>query len=90
MLSQLLAVAILAATHVSAQTYTQCNPLNTTCPADPALGTTYNTTFNAQQTAFNTDYFNVTAGLDLIDMTASGAELSIKAQGDSVTVQTSL
>lgn len=89
MLSQLLAVAVLAATHVSAQTYTDCNPLNSTCSADPALGTAYNATFNATQTQFDPNLWNVTAGTDLISFTDAGAELTIKQQGDSVTVQTS-
>lgn len=85
----LLPIALLAAT-AAAQTYTDCNPLNTTsCPSDAALGTTYSTSFNASQTQLDSNFFNVTAGEDLISFGDDGAELTISKSGDSVTVQTS-
>ena len=82
-------LALLAlATTVAAQTETACNPLNSTCPEDPALGTTFYTIFNESMSEFDPRLFNVTAGADLIEFTENGAELSIVNQGDSVTVQT--
>ena len=82
----LLPVALLA-TSIAAQTYSSCNPLNSTCPADPALGTTYATSFNSSQTEFDPNFWNITAGLDLITFGEDGAELAIVNEGDSVTVQ---
>lgn len=78
----------LAATHVAAQTFTSCNPLNASCPMDPALGTTFDMTFNSSMNAFDPRFFNVTAGESLISFSDEGAELSIVNQGDSVTIQT--
>lgn len=81
--------ALLAtAAQVLAQTTTSCNPLNSTCPADPALGTTFEQTFNSTMTEFDSNFFNITAGTDLITFTDEGAQLAISEQGQSVTVQT--
>lgn len=82
----LLPVALLAAS-VAAQTYTSCNPLNATCPDDAALGTTYNTTFDASTTELNPNLWNVTAGTESIQFTDTGAELVISESGDSVTAE---
>jgi len=84
-----LILAFFAAT-IAAQTYSKCNPLNTTtCPADAALGTTFSTTFNASQTQLDSRYFNISAGENLITFGDNGAELSISESGQSVTAQTS-
>ncbi|KAF2481460.1 cell wall glucanase [Neohortaea acidophila] len=83
-----LALGLCLATHVAAQTSTSCNPLHKTCPADPALGTTFDTTFNESTTQFDPSLFKVVAGEDLISFTSEGAELTISEQGQSVTVQT--
>lgn len=84
------AIALLAAgaTYVSAQTSTECNPLNKTCPQDPALGTTFSTTFNESMSEFDPNLFNITAGQDLIEFNEEGAQLTISASGESVTVET--
>ena len=82
-----LPIALLA-TCAAAQTWTACNPLNSTCPQDPALGTTFETKFNSSMVEFDTNLFNVTAGSDLISFSDDGAALTIAKQGDSVTVET--
>ncbi len=87
MFRRALPIALLA-TYAAAQTSTTCNPLHKTCPQDAALGTTYETTFNESMTEFDPNFFNITAGADLITFSAKGAELTITNQGDSVTVQT--
>lgn len=87
----LAAAAALFAVQASAQTYsTKCNPSwgNVTCPEDPALGTTYNTTFDKSMVAMDNNFFNVTAGASLISFSDEGAELAILKQGDSVTIET--
>ena len=84
-----ISIALLAAaTRVIAQTSTTCNPLKSTCPQDPALGTTFDTTFNTSMTEFDPNFFNVTAGADLVSFGDNGADLTIAKQGDSVTVET--
>lgn len=82
-----LPIALLA-TYVAAQTSTTCNPLNATCPEDPALGTTFQMTFDSSMTEFDPNFFNLTAGTDLVSFSDNGAELTIAKQGDSVTVET--
>ena len=83
-----LALLAAAATLVSAQTSSECDPTKKTCPQDPALGTTFSTTFNNSMTEFDPNLFNITAGEDLIEFTDEGAQLSISASGESVTVET--
>lgn len=73
---------------VIAQTSTHCNPLEATCPADPALGTTFETSFNASMSEFDPKFFNVTAGSSLISFTDEGADMTISNQGESITVMT--
>ncbi|KAK3718698.1 hypothetical protein LTR37_004915 [Vermiconidia calcicola] len=80
--------AVLFAAYATAQTFTHCNPLNETCPANPALGTTFEMTFNESMSEFDPNFFNVTAGADLISFSEEGAQLTIAKQGDSVTVGT--
>jgi len=82
----LLPVALLV-TSVAAQTSTSCNPLNSTCPSDAALGTMYNTTFSASMTELSPSLWNVTAGEESIQFTENGAELTISESGDSVTAE---
>ncbi|KAL8721243.1 MAG: hypothetical protein Q9225_002020 [Loekoesia sp. 1 TL-2023] len=68
---------------VAAQTWTSCNPLNTTdCPTDPALGTNHTYDFTTSS-AGNT--WNTTAGA--ITYGRSGAEFTINARGDAPTIQ---
>ncbi|KAJ9296830.1 CAZyme family GH16 [Paecilomyces variotii] len=67
---------------VSAQTWTSCNPLNVTCPPDPALGT--NATFNFTS-SLDDKIWNITNGA--IDYTSQGAEFSIAKRLQSPTVQ---
>jgi beta-glucanase (GH16 family) len=81
----LLPLALLA-TYASAQTSTECNPLNATCPDDAALGTTYNKTFSAADTGLSTSYWNITAGTP--QFTDKGAEFVLNKKGDSVTAET--
>ena len=82
-----LPVALLAA-YATAQTSTVCDPTKKTCPNDPALGTTFETTFNSSMTEFDPNFFNLTAGTDLISFSDSGAEMRIEKSGDSVTIET--
>lgn len=82
-----LPVALLA-TYAAAQTSTDCDPTKTTCPDDAALGTTFNTTFDASMSDFDPDFFSYMAGVGLVSFTDNGAEMTIAKQGDSVTIQT--
>jgi beta-glucanase (GH16 family) len=68
---------------VLAQTFTACNPLNSTCPNDPALGTNHTFLFNTSSTVTNS--FNITAGA--LNYGANGAEFTINKRGDSPTIQ---
>ena len=83
-----LTLLTLAATNVFAQTTTECNPRNATCPQDPALGTTFETFFNSSMSEMDPRFFNVTAGAEYISFTDDGAALTISEQGQSVTVKT--
>ncbi|KAI4122098.1 MAG: hypothetical protein LQ338_006000 [Usnochroma carphineum] len=68
---------------VAAQTWTSCNPLNTTdCPADTALGTNHTWDFVAASAG---DPWNITAGT--IISGSSGAEFTINERGDAPTIQ---
>lgn len=82
LLSILGASALLLAP-VFAQTFTNCNPLNTTCPEDPALGINHTFVFNTSTTV--TDSFNITAGA--ITYGANGAEFTVAKKGDSPTIE---
>lgn len=66
-----------------AQTWTACDPMNGTCPADPALGTNHTFHFNTSSAVTNT--FNITAGA--LEYGADGAEFTIAKRGDSPTIQ---
>lgn len=67
---------------VVAQLATQCNPLNTTCPPDPALSTSHTFYFNATPPAGT---FNTTAGT--VDYSFDkGAAFTIDKKGVSPTL----
>jgi len=75
--------ALSALQYASAQTFSNCNPMNvTTCKPNPALGGTAG--FDMTHTV-NPAIWNMTAG----PMTygSSGAEFAITAQGQSPTIQ---
>ncbi|KAJ8610421.1 hypothetical protein MRB53_038583 [Persea americana] len=71
-----------------AQTLTDCQPLNGTCPADNALGTQYNVTFNKNTGTLDKSLFNVTAGTSLISFGDDGMQFKLSKSGDSVSVKT--
>ncbi|KAI1101298.1 glycoside hydrolase family 16 protein [Jackrogersella minutella] len=67
---------------VAGQLSTSCNPLNATCPADPAFGTTHTFYYNATPPAGT---WNTTAGT--VDYSAdSGAAFTISKKGESPTL----
>lgn len=65
---------------VAAQTYTDCNPLETTCPADPALGTSKTYDFSqgasADWTATGTPTYD-----------SNGVGFAVAKQGDAPLIQ---
>ncbi|KAI0848397.1 glycoside hydrolase family 16 protein [Daldinia vernicosa] len=81
----MLAAALFSSVFVSpvaAQLYTDCNPLNATCPSDPALGTSHMFNFNATPPE---NVFNLTAGTVEYDAD-TGAAFTMRKKGDSVTL----
>lgn len=67
-----------------AQTFTTCNPLNsTTCPIDTALGTnhTWDFTTGSADSTWNVTDGNIVYG-------SNGAEFTIANKGDAPTIQT--
>jgi len=67
-----------------AQTWTSCNPLNSTkCPNDQALGG--NATFQWNNTAADSKIWNTTNGN--VQFTTLGGEFTINGRGDSPTIQ---
>lgn len=77
--SWLLATAALLLTPICAQTFTSCNPLDATCPADPALGGTTNIDFaNGASSQFTV------VGAPTYD--GNGAHFSVAQQGDAPTI----
>jgi hypothetical protein len=78
------AVATLSLIHqATAQTWTLCNPLNTTCPPNVALGS--NATFDFTTTSADSKIWNTTAGS--VKYGTAGAEFTINERGDSPTIQ---
>ncbi|KAL9078534.1 MAG: hypothetical protein Q9157_002557 [Trypethelium eluteriae] len=68
------------------QTFTSCNPLNTTnCPVDPALGTNASFTFNSSSVA-DPEVWNSTGGALQYTLQKPGAEFLIQGSGDSPTI----
>lgn len=81
------AIALLAwsalVSNTAAQVTTDCNPLNKTCPANPAFGTEYNFNFNRTP---NVDVWQTTVGP--IEWSLNdGATFTIRKQGDSPTIR---
>ncbi|KAK3396701.1 concanavalin A-like lectin/glucanase domain-containing protein [Sordaria brevicollis] len=76
------AVALLASTAL-AQVTTECQPLNKTCPPDPALGMDYSWTFNSTPKAWA---WETTVGTVDFD-NENGAGFTINNQGDSPTLR---
>ncbi|KAL4778000.1 concanavalin A-like lectin/glucanase domain-containing protein [Aspergillus varians] len=69
----------------AAQTYTECNPTERTCPANPGLATwSFDSDFTTGADSF--DGWTVTAGS--VTSTPLGAEFTINEQGDAPTIQT--
>lgn len=83
----LLPLTLLTATLTTAQTYTDCNPLNSTCPSNPALGTTLSETYNATTTEFNPNLWTIEAGESLIQFGKEGAQLPLSGPKDTVTIK---
>jgi beta-glucanase (GH16 family) len=77
----LLTVALTAST-VAAQTFTDCNPMNKTCPANIALGT--NATFDFTNPV-NSKVWNQTAGP--MSYQSAGAEFTIQSRFESPTIK---
>ena len=75
-------LALATISSVNAQTFTSCNPLKKSCPADPALGTSHSWTFNQTLDDHIWDASN-----GHVDFTAEGAQLSIKEKLQSPTLQ---
>lgn len=76
------AAAALAVAQASAQTYTTCNPLDTTCPAD--TGTTVATqTFDFTQ---NLDGWTTIAGT--VPTGSNGAQFTVAKDGGAPTIET--
>ncbi|EAW06526.1 glycoside hydrolase family 16 protein [Aspergillus clavatus NRRL 1] len=67
-------------THVVAQTYTNCNPLQKTCPADPALGRSVSYDFTQGPSS---DFSAI--GSPTYD--GNGAAFTVAKQGDSPLIQ---
>jgi hypothetical protein len=76
-------VALLSATQVLAQTHTNCQPLNSTCPPDMALGTYAQ--FNFTSNEANPAIWNSTAN-PISFSGGNGADFNIKQSGDAPTL----
>ena len=84
-LIQLACTAALTSYFAAAQTFTSCNPLNSTnCPLDTALGTNHTWDFTTGQA--DTASWNTTDGT--INYGTNGAEFTISKKGDAPTMQT--
>ena len=69
------ASVLLAATRGLAQTFTDCNPLNSTeCPSDTALGTYHTWNFTNTST-LDSKIWKTTAGT--VDLSSSGAAFTV-------------
>ncbi|KAJ2903264.1 glycoside hydrolase family 16 protein [Zalerion maritima] len=77
------AIALLVSS-VAAQVYTDCNPLNETCPANPALGTELYQNFNSTP---KEGVWNVTNGQIEYDAD-QGAAFTVNKKGDAPTIET--
>jgi hypothetical protein len=81
-----ISLAVLFASTTLAQTSTSCNPLNSTCPDNPALGTTLEEVFNSSTSGFDANYWTIDAGKDLVSFGKEGAELPLVTSKDTVTL----
>lgn len=80
-------ILALAATAL-AQTSTICDPLKVSCPADPALGTSFNTTWNGDS-SLNDDYWTPDAGGGpSYPSNNTGAAFSVTGKGIAPTITT--
>ena len=81
-----LATLLVASTTVLAQTFTNCNPLNSTCPNDPALSMSYMWNMTNGTTLSITDnVWNLTGpGVAYQNNTAT---FTMNKQGDAPTIQ---
>ncbi|KAF3906014.1 hypothetical protein ABW21_db0205153 [Orbilia brochopaga] len=66
----------------SAQTYTSCNPLHGTCPADPALGGSLTVDF----TAGTNSGFTAAGATNKITYGSQGAQFQVAASGEAPTL----
>ncbi|RFU80318.1 cell wall glucanosyltransferase mwg1 [Trichoderma arundinaceum] len=78
------AVALAASTLVAAQTSTECNPLEKSCPADPAFG---NDKENCDFTKGGCDAFDSLPGTTL-KYNGNGAVFSISTEKEAPTIRT--
>ncbi|KAF4471966.1 ice nucleation [Fusarium albosuccineum] len=78
------AVALAAVGMVSAQTYTDCNPLKKTCPANPAFGSKK---VNCDFTKGECDAFHSMIGTNL-KYDGKGALFAINKESDAPTIRT--
>lgn len=79
------AAALLSAVqYANAQTFTDCNPLDKTCPSDPALGTTLTTDFTQGANSFWT-----LADATKMSYSSNGAEFVINTATDAPTISAS-
>lgn len=67
---------------IVAQTWSECNPMEKTCPNNPALSMSYDFVFNSSQVVDAS--FNTTGGSP--DYGVDGAEFTIAEQGQSPTI----
>ncbi|KAI9376217.1 concanavalin A-like lectin/glucanase domain-containing protein [Aspergillus egyptiacus] len=75
-----LATGLSCLASVAAQTYTDCNPMEQTCPPDPAFGTSASYDFTKGPSNDFTEVGSPTYGSD-------GAEFTVSKQGDSPLIQ---
>ncbi|KAB8346071.1 hypothetical protein FH972_023123 [Carpinus fangiana] len=72
--------ALLFCAPVFAQTFTKCNPLQQTCPADTALGKSITADFTSESSDFSGSGGGITYGAD-------GASLTVASQGQAPTLE---
>ncbi|KAL1971418.1 hypothetical protein VTN31DRAFT_2350 [Thermomyces dupontii] len=83
LLSILVGLLATAIPRVHAQTWTDCQPLNETCPPNPAFGTNY--TWNFSSDSLLDDNWNITNGA--VDYAKDGMMFSIQRKLDSPTIR---
>ncbi|KAL3420861.1 ice nucleation protein [Phlyctema vagabunda] len=81
----LAAWAMAASQLVGAQTFTDCNPTEKTCPSDPALGTTISVDFTAGEDAV-LEHFTYADGTTLTYDDENGGSFSIAKAGNAPTI----